>query len=87
MKIPEIERDLKGKIDPKAIYHLMRMQEEIIALSQQLDECAKILVMLVQTLENVQKVNLDLNARWENRLQRDGGHTDMVQSVVPEPED
>lgn len=86
MKIPEIERDLKGKIDPKAIYHLMRIQEQQIVMAQQLDECAKILVMVVQTLENVQKVNVELSDRWEKKLMRDGGQ-DMVQSVIPDPED
>lgn len=86
MKIPEISRDLEGRVEPKVIYHMQRMQEEIITLAQQIEESSKILVMLVQTLENVQKVNLQLADRWEQRLGRESS-SDMVQSVLPEPEE
>jgi hypothetical protein len=85
MKIADIERALSNS-DPKVRYYIANLQEQIIALAKQMDESAKILIMVVQTLENVQRINLQLSDRWEKRLMGDG-EQDIVQSVMPDPED
>lgn len=85
MKIPEIERALADS-DPKVRLYICKLQEQILALSQQNDEVVKIVIMVVQTLENVQKINVELSQRWQQRLDRDGGQEGMVESVMNEPE-
>ncbi|MCI0557505.1 MAG: hypothetical protein MN733_03340 [Nitrososphaera sp.] len=85
MKLAEIERDLRD-CDPKLRYWLRFQQEQIIALQQQLNQCADVLVRVVTTLENVQRVNLELNERWEKVIRGEKDES-IVESVLNKPED
>jgi len=85
MKMAEIERDLRH-IDPRARYHMVRMQEQINSLQQDLKNAAELLVKVVDAMNQLKHVNLQLNQRWERQL-RGGPDHDMVESVIPHPED
>jgi len=85
MKMAEIERDLRH-IDARARYHMIRMQEQINALKQDLENAADLLVKVVDALNQLKHVNLQLNKRWESRL-RGGPDHEMVESVLPHPEE
>jgi hypothetical protein len=85
MKIAEIERDLRDA-DPRVKYWIQRLMEQQIEIHRQLNECAGVLVQVVQTLEQVQRVNLTLNNRWQRMLDGLPPEEEMVESVLNEPE-
>ncbi len=86
MKLASIERDLRN-YDPKLRYWIRFMQEQILSQQQQLNQCADVLVSIVETLKRVQKINLDLNNRWERQLRGRSDDPDLVSSVINKPED
>lgn len=87
MKIPEIERDLKGHVPVRLIYHMQRMQEEIIACEQAIKGCAKVIAGMAEVLEKVNVVNTTLNQRWNRQLGRDQSASDIVSSVLERPDE
>ena len=84
MKMAEIERDLRHA-EPRVRYHMVRMQEQINVLAQDLRAAAELLVKVVNAMNELREVNLALNARWERKL-RGGPDHEMVESVLPDPE-
>ena len=84
MKIPEIERDLRNHADPRIIYHMQRMQEEINSLRDSLNAAAKLMEQMSDILTELHRVNIQLNDKWLKRLQG-GNDIEMVKSVLPTP--
>lgn len=83
MRIEEIHRELKDS-DPRVRHYIQSLQEQILSVQEQLDVCASVLEKVVLTLQRVNRINLELNSRWE-RMRR-GEPEELVESVLNEPE-
>lgn len=86
MKIAQIERELKGRVNPRVVYWLQFLMENQIAIQQQLDECTTLLVNIVKVQQNLQHLmeggfTKELEATLRNHS------TDMVDSILPDEEE
>lgn len=82
MKIAEIERDLSGHVDKRVVIWIQRLQEQLSAQEQATTECAKLLVSVVDALNQLRDVNIKLNAKV-GKLDPNHGMEGMVSSVIP----
>lgn len=85
MRLDDIERDLRGVVDKRVVYHIKRQEEKIIANELAIQECAKVLSSFVDVLTRIQAVSNHVAESMKRGLRKEDN--DLVQSVMPHPDD
>lgn len=83
----EFQRELRKRInDPQVAYMLSMLFEKMTALSAQVDDCASVLLNVVNQNERVASLNANTMQRVQ-RIERKGMPEGVeVTSVSPDPE-